>query len=86
MRRAKGLIEFELHKSIEMPQRYRLIAKWETVENHTVDFRGSEDFKAWRLLVGQYFAATPEVEHTVTVWTIDDERERSNEIRKRTGR
>ena len=46
--RAKGGKGFELHKSIEKPQRYRLMAKWETLENHTVDFRGSEDFTAWR--------------------------------------
>jgi heme-degrading monooxygenase HmoA len=67
--RAKGGKGFELHKSIEKPQRYRLMAKWETLENHTVDFRGSEDFTAWRGLVGQYFAAPPEVEHTETVQT-----------------
>ncbi len=67
--RAKGGKGFELHKSIEKPQRYRLMAKWETLENHTVDFRGSEDFTAWRGLVGQYFAAPPEVEHTETVLT-----------------
>jgi heme-degrading monooxygenase HmoA len=65
--RAKGGKGFELHKSIEKPSRYRLMAKWETLENHTVDFRGSEDFTAWRALVGQYFAAPPEVEHTETV-------------------
>jgi heme-degrading monooxygenase HmoA len=68
-KRAKGSISIELHKSIEKPQRYRLLAKWETLENHTVDFRGSEDFAAWRALVGPYFAAPPEVEHTVTVLT-----------------
>jgi hypothetical protein len=45
------------------------MAKWETLENHTVDFRGSEDFTAWRALVGPYFAAPPEVEHTETVLT-----------------
>jgi heme-degrading monooxygenase HmoA len=67
--RAKGGKGFELHKSIEKPQRYRLMAKWETLENHTVDFRGSEDFAVWRGLVGQYFAAPPEVEHTETVLT-----------------
>ena len=61
--RAKGGKGFELHKSIEKPQRYRLMAQWETLENHTVDFRGSEDFTAWRALVGQYFAAPPEVEN-----------------------
>ena len=67
--RARGFHSFELHRSIEKPQRYRLMAKWETLENHTVDFRGSEDFTAWRGLVGQYFAAPPEVEHTETVVT-----------------
>jgi heme-degrading monooxygenase HmoA len=61
--RAKGGKGFELHKSIEKPSRYRLMAKWETLENHTVDFRGSEDFTAWRGLVGPYFALPPEVEH-----------------------
>src|SRR6202171_3928826 len=67
--RAKGGKGFELHKSIEKPSRYRLMAKWDTLENHTVDFRGSEDFTAWRALVGQYFASPPEVEHTETVVT-----------------
>src|SRR4030081_1830398 len=67
--RARGGKGFELHKSIEKPSRYRLMAKWETLENHTVDFRGSEDFTAWRALVGQYFASPPEVEHTETVVT-----------------
>ena len=69
--RAKGGRGIELHKSIEKPSRYRLLAKWDTLENHTVDFRGSQDFQAWRALVGQYFAAPPEVEHTTTVLTSD---------------
>ena len=58
-----------MHKSIEKPQRYRLVAKWETLENHTVDFRGSEDFTAWRGLVGRSGKILPEVEHTETVLT-----------------
>ena len=67
--RSKGFQGFELHRSIERPQRYRLMVKWETLENHTVDFRGSENFAEWRTLVGQYFAAPPDVEHTETVVT-----------------
>ena len=66
---APGRLGVELHKSIEKPSRYRLMAKWDTLENHTDNFRGSEDFTAWRGLVGQYFAAPPEVEHTQTVVT-----------------
>jgi heme-degrading monooxygenase HmoA len=61
--RAKGCKGMELQRSHEKPQRYRLFVKWETVENHTVDFRGSADFQEWRKLVGDYFAAPPEVEH-----------------------
>ena len=68
-KRAKGCKSMTLQRSHEMPQRYRLFVQWETLENHTVDFRGSEDFTAWRALVGQYFAAPPEVEHTETVLT-----------------
>jgi heme-degrading monooxygenase HmoA len=67
--RSKGFHGFELHRSIEKPQRYRLMVKWETLENHTVDFRGSENFAQWRGLVGQYFASPPEVEHTRKVLT-----------------
>jgi len=58
--RSKGFQGFELHRSVEKPQRYRLMVKWETLENHTVDFRNSENFTEWRGLVGQYFASPPE--------------------------
>jgi len=67
--RAKGFQGFELHRSIEKPQRYRLVIKWDTLENHTVDFRGSELFTEWRGLVSPFFASPPEVEHTNTVVT-----------------
>jgi heme-degrading monooxygenase HmoA len=63
-KRARGCKGMELQRSVEKPHRYRLFVKWDTVENHTVDFRGSEDFQEWRKLVGHCFAAAPEVEHT----------------------
>jgi len=63
-RRAKGCRGMELQRSREQPRRYRLFVKWETLENHTKDFRGSEDFQAWRKLVGHCFVSAPEVEHT----------------------
>ena len=62
-RRAKGCKGMELMRSIEHPSRYRLVVKWDTVENHTVDFRGSADFPEWRKLVGHCFAQAPQVEH-----------------------
>ncbi len=66
-KRCKGWKSFELHRSIEKPSRYRLLIKWETLENHTVDFRESANFTEWRALVGPHFASPPEVEHTNTV-------------------
>ena len=63
-RRAKGCLGMALQRSVEKPARYRLFVRWETLENHTVDFRGSADFQEWRKLVGHCFASPPEVEHT----------------------
>ena len=62
-KRAKGCSGMELQRSIEKPGRYRLFVKWQTVENHTVDFRGSADFQEWRKHVAHCFASPPEVEH-----------------------
>ena len=66
-KRAKGCSGMELQRSIERPSRYRLVVQWETVENHTVDFRGSSDFQEWRKLVGHCFASPPAIEHTTRV-------------------
>jgi heme-degrading monooxygenase HmoA len=68
-KRAKGCTGMTLQKSHEKPQRYRLFVRWQTLENHTVDFRGSPDFQEWRGLVGHCFAAPPEVEHVREVVT-----------------
>jgi quinol monooxygenase YgiN len=65
--RAKGCSGIRLERSIEKPQRYRLFVQWATLENHTVDFRQSEDFTRWRALVGHCFASPPDVEHLETV-------------------
>lgn len=66
-KRAKGCGGLELQRSVEKPSRYRLFVRWQTVENHTVDFRKSADFQEWRKLVGHCFVAPPEVEHTTQV-------------------
>jgi heme-degrading monooxygenase HmoA len=66
-KRAKGCRAMELRRSLEKPARYRLFVAWETVENHTADFRGSADFQEWRKLVAHCFASPPEVEHVAQV-------------------
>jgi heme-degrading monooxygenase HmoA len=61
--KAKGFRGYKINKGIESPERYILMIFWETLENHTVDFRGSPAFQDWRALVGPFFAAPPAVEH-----------------------
>ncbi|MBW3512962.1 MULTISPECIES: antibiotic biosynthesis monooxygenase [Janthinobacterium] len=67
--RARGCESMRLERSIENGDAYRLVVGWTTLEDHTVHFRGSEDFQAWRGLVGEFFAAPPQVEHMDTVVT-----------------
>ena len=62
--RARGCKGMELQRSLEQPSRYRLFVRWQALENHTVDFRGSADFQEWRKLVGHCFERPPDVEHT----------------------
>ena len=60
---AKGFRGYKINRSIESPGRYLLMIYWETLEDHTVGFRESEAFPAWRAVVGPYFAQPPVVEH-----------------------
>jgi heme-degrading monooxygenase HmoA len=61
--KAKGYRGHKVQKGIESPDRYLLMIYWETVENHTIDFRQSPAFQAWRGYVGPHFATPPSVEH-----------------------
>jgi heme-degrading monooxygenase HmoA len=36
---------------------------WDTLEDHTVGFRGSAAYADWRAIVGGFFASAPTVEH-----------------------
>jgi heme-degrading monooxygenase HmoA len=61
--RAKGFKGWKVNKGIESPERYVLMIFWETLEDHTVAFRGSPLFAEWRAIVGPFFATPPVVEH-----------------------
>ena len=61
--RSPGFRGYKVNRSIETPERYLLMIYWDTLENHTVDFRQGALFAQWRAIVGPYFAAPPAVEH-----------------------
>ncbi len=61
--RARGYRGWKVNHSIETPERYVLMIFWETLEDHTVHFRGGALFTEWRAIVGPFFAQPPVVEH-----------------------
>jgi heme-degrading monooxygenase HmoA len=64
---SKGYLSYELRRSVETPNRYALRIEWETLEDHTVGFRGSPAFAQWRMYIGPFFAEPPVVEHFLPV-------------------
>jgi heme-degrading monooxygenase HmoA len=58
-----GFVSLHLHRGVEADHRYLLLVEWQTLEDHTVGFRESPAFTAWRALLGPYFAAPPDVVH-----------------------
>ena len=61
--RARGFKGAKVSRGVENPERYLLQIFWETLEDHTVHFRGGPLFGEWRAIVGPFFAAPPVVEH-----------------------
>ena len=60
---AQGYRGAKVNRSIESPGRYVLTIFWATLEDHTVGFRESDAFTAWRAIVGPFFVQPPVVEH-----------------------
>ena len=65
--KAEGYRHHRVVKGVESPERYQLMIWWETLEAHTVGFRGGPLFPQWRAIVGPFFAAPPSVEHYALV-------------------
>lgn len=58
-----GYLSHELQRCLEVDNRYLLLVKWETLEDHTQGFRGSTDYQQWRDLLHHFYEPFPEVEH-----------------------
>jgi heme-degrading monooxygenase HmoA len=59
----KGYISHELQHCLENEFEYILLVKWETLEDHTVVFRQSEQYKAWKQLLHHFYEPFPVVNH-----------------------
>jgi heme-degrading monooxygenase HmoA len=59
----KGYIEHTLQRCLENDHRYVLLVKWQTLEDHTIGFRGSSQYQEWRKLLHHFYDPFPIVEH-----------------------
>ncbi len=62
-----GYVSHEVQKCIEQPQRYLLLARWDTLEAHTVGFRQSPQYQEWKKLLHHFYDPFPTVEHYVSL-------------------
>jgi heme-degrading monooxygenase HmoA len=60
-----GYISHQLKKCLENDHQYLLLVEWETLEDHTVGFRGSAEYQAWKALLHHFYEPFPTVEHYV---------------------
>jgi len=67
IRSMQGYIRHELHKCIEVDDKYLLLVWWETLEDHTEGFRGSEEYQEWKKLLHHFYEPFPTVEHFTQV-------------------
>ena len=58
-----GYLEHDLQKCLEKENRYALLIKWNTLEDHTIGFRQSPQYQQWKELLHHFYDPFTQVEH-----------------------
>lgn len=61
----KGYVSHQLKKCIEQKDKYILLVNWETIEDHEIGFRKSDEYEQWKELLHHFYDPFPTVEHYV---------------------
>lgn len=67
IRSIPGYLSHELQRCLEAPNRYVLLARWQTLEAHTIGFRQSPQYAEWKKLLHHYYDPFPTVQHYTLV-------------------
>jgi len=62
-----GYVSHQLQRCIEVRNRYVLLVNWESLEAHTIGFRGSPEYQNWKRLLHHFYDPFPTVEHYESV-------------------
>jgi heme-degrading monooxygenase HmoA len=63
-----GYISHQLQRCLENQSRYLLLVNWQSLEDHTVGFRQSEQYQVWRELLHPFYDPFPTVEHYSAIY------------------
>lgn len=59
----KGYLSHELQRCMEVKGKYLLLVQWETLEDHTIGFRQSNEYQEWKKQLHHFYNPFPTVEH-----------------------
>ena len=62
-----GYRSHRLERCVEHSSRYLLLVEWDSLEAHTVGFRGSAPYQEWKALLHHFYDPFPTVLHFRTV-------------------
>ena len=68
----RGYFSHELQRCLEAPNRYILLVRWETLEDHIIGFRQSAEYQEWKRLLHHFYDPFPTVEHYEAVLNYPD--------------
>ncbi len=58
-----GYASHQLQHCLEKQNRYLLLVQWETLEAHTIGFRGPNEYQEWKKQLHHFYNPFPVVEH-----------------------
>lgn len=58
-----GYIGHELQRCLEVTDKYILLVRWQSIEDHEIGFRQSSQYQEWKRLLHHFYEPFPVVEH-----------------------
>lgn len=58
-----GYLGHELQRCLQVQDKYVLLVRWRSVEDHEKGFRGSAQYQEWKRLLHHFYGPFPVVEH-----------------------
>ncbi|MFW0789136.1 antibiotic biosynthesis monooxygenase family protein [Gordonia sp. CPCC 205333] len=62
-----GFVSLRLSRGIEKTSHYLLLVEWESLEDHTIGFRQSTQYRRWSELLHHFYDPFPDVDHFAVV-------------------